>query len=153
MTMSDDQRIALVKHWFHDGISSNDLETATRVAHEVFCESYIDGDGPNAPQTRADFLDRVVAKVFEVFTDIDARIEFAICSGDVVASRLRFRAVQRAPYLGVAVTGTPIEFTETGFAFFDGDQVCRAMGDWDRHGLWQQLQTAERSHQEEASVS
>jgi len=142
MSLTDQDKVAVVRKWFHEGMSSNCLETASQVAREVFTEDFVDGDGPNAPASREEFLSRVVTNALRTFEDIDARIEFAMVHGDVIASRLRFSAIQRGAFLGFEPTGTRISFTETGFAFLRGAQIYRTMGDWDRHGVYLQLHRA-----------
>jgi predicted ester cyclase len=142
MPLSSDEQIARANRWFHDGISSNDFDTAAKVAYEVFTEDFVDGDSPGGPQTREEFLNRIVRSVFRVFTEIDARVEFSMAADNVVASRMRFKAIHSADYMGFAATNAPIEFTESGFAFFRGDQIAKTSGDYDRYGMFLQLQAA-----------
>lgn len=132
MTSIEELHKALIHRWFEEGVSSNDPETALRVADEVFTEDYVDGDSPGAPQNREEFKRMIVERVLPTFADIEITIEHILAEGDMAAAYVRFEGTHVGPFRGVPATGKRIVFHEATISFIEGGRVkaVRGKADW-----------------------
>ena len=138
--MSDTERHKeLVRMWFEEGVSSNDPETARRVADEVFTEDYQDGDAPGAPQSREQFKRMITERMFPVFKDVDARVECILAEGDFAAAYVRVEMTHTGEFYGLPGTGKRIVFHEATISYMDGDRIRYTRGKSDWLGVLQQL--------------
>jgi predicted ester cyclase len=129
----------LVRMWFEEGVSSNDPETARRVADEVFTEDFHDGDSPGAPQSREQFKRMITERMFPVFKDVDARVESILAEGDLAAAYVRIEMTHVGEFYGLAGTGKRLVFHEATISYMDGDRIRYTRGKSDWLGVLQQL--------------
>jgi predicted ester cyclase len=138
--MADPERHKeLIRMWFEEGVSSNDPETARRVADEVFAEDFQDGDVPTAPQSREQFKRMITERMFPVFKDVDAKVEHVLAEGDMAAAYVRISMTHEGEFYGIPGTGKRITFHEATISFMEGDKVKRTRGKSDWLGVLQQL--------------
>jgi predicted ester cyclase len=131
--VSDSERHKeLVRMWFEEGVSSNDPETARRVADEVFTEDFQDGDSPGATQNREQFKRMITERMFPVFKEVDARVEYVLAEGDFAAAYVRIEMTHAGEFYGLAGTGKRIVFHEATISFMEGDRIkfTRGRSDW-----------------------
>jgi predicted ester cyclase len=138
--MADPERHKeLIRLWFEEGVSSNDPETARRIADEVFAEDYQDGDVAGAPQNREQFKRMITDRMFPVFKDVEAKVEHVLAEGDVAAAYVRISMTHVGEFYGIPGTGKRVTFHEATISFMEGDRVVRTRGKSDWLGVLQQL--------------
>jgi len=138
--MSDPERHKeLIRKWFEEGVSSNDAETARRIADEVFAEDFQDGDVPTAPQNREEFKRMITERMLPVFKDIDAKVVHILAEGDWAAAYVRISMTHAGEFYGIPATGKRVTFHEASLSFMEGDKVAYTRGKSDWLGVLQQL--------------
>jgi predicted ester cyclase len=151
--MADPERHKeLIRKWFEEGVSSNDPETARRVADEVFAEDFQDGDGPGAAQSREQFKRMITERMFPVFKDVEARVEHVIAEGDWAAAYVRIEMTHVGEFYGLPGTGKRVSFTEATLSQMEGGQVRLVRGKSDWLGVLQQLGIAPTRPEKEARI-
>jgi predicted ester cyclase len=131
--MSDPERHKeLVRKWFEEGVSSNDPETARRIADEVFAEDFQDGDAPGAAQNREQFKRMITERMYPVFKDVEAKVEHILAEGDWAAAYVRIEMTHVGEFYGVPGTGKRVSFTEAALSKMEDGQVklVRGRSDW-----------------------
>ena len=138
--MADPERHKeLIRRWFEEGVSSNDPETARRIADEVFAEDYQDGDAAGAPQSREQFKRMITDRMFPVFKDVEAKVEHILAEGDMAAAYVRISMTHAGEFYGIPATGKRVTFHEASLSFMEGDRVKFVRGKSDWLGVLQQL--------------
>lgn len=151
--MADPERHKeLIRKWFEEGVSSNDPETARRVADEVFAEDFQDGDAPGAPQSREQFKRMITERMFPVFKDVEAKVEHILAEGDMAAAYVRISMTHAGEFYGIPGTGKRITFCEATISFMEGDRVKFSRGKSDWLGVLQQLGLAPARPEREARM-
>ena len=79
---------------------------------------------------------------FETIPDLHFNIELVVAEHPFVASRLRFDCRPKATFLGLAVNGRNVSFTENVFYEFRGGRIVRVWSVIDKAAIEAQL----RSH-------
>jgi predicted ester cyclase len=138
--MADEERHKeLVRKWFEEGVSSNDPETARRVADEVFAEEFQDGDAPGAPKSREQFKRMITERMFPVFKDVEAKVLHILAEGDMAAAYIRISMTHAGEFYGIPATGKRVTFHEASISFMEDGRVKRVRGKSDWLGVLQQL--------------
>ena len=151
--MSDPERHKeLVRLWFEQGVSSNDPETARRVADEVFAEDYQDGDTPGAPQNREQFKRMITERMFTAFSDVVAKVEHILAEGDMAAAYVRVEMTHTGTFYGLPATGKRIVFHEATISFMEGERVRKSRGKSDWLSVLQQLGLAPKRPEQERRI-
>lgn len=151
--MADPERHKeLIRKWFEEGVSSNDRETACRIADEVFAEDYQDGDVPGAPQNREQFKRMITDRMFPVFKDVEAKVEHVLAEGDLAAAYVRISMTHVGEFYGIPGTGKRVTFHEATISFMEGDRVKFVRGKSDWLGVLQQLGLAPKRPEREAKL-
>jgi len=151
--MADEERHKeLVRKWFEEGVSSNDPETARRVADEVFAEDFQDGDSPGAAQNRDQFKRMITDRMFPVFKDVEAKVEHILAEGDWAAAYVRIEMTHVGEFYGVPGTGKRIVFHEASLSYMEGDRIEFVRGKSDWLGVLQQLGIAPTRPEREARL-
>jgi predicted ester cyclase len=113
--------------WTHTG----DLDAA----EELFAA----GVAEAAKQQAADFR--------RGFPDVTSTIEDLIAEGDKVVARWRSRATHRGDYMGIAPSGTEVEFTGISFYRIEGNKIAESWSVEDQFGLMRQIGAVAESEQ------
>lgn len=129
----------LLTMWFEEGVSSNDVETACRIADHVFAEDFQDGDSPGAPQNREQFKRMITGRVFPVFEDIEATVKHILAEGEMAAAYIRISMTHVGEFYGLPGTGTRVMFHETTISFMEDNRIKRTRGGSDWLGVLRQL--------------
>src|SRR5215471_10049177 len=138
--MSDPERHKeLVRKWFEEGVSSNDPETARRIADEVFAEDFQDGDAPGAAQNREQFKRMITDRMYPVFKDVEAKVEHILAEGDWAAAYVRIEMTHVGEFYGVPGTGKRVSFTEAALSKMEDGKVKLVRGKSDWLSVLQQL--------------
>src|SRR5579859_4377777 len=138
--MADPERHKeLIRRWFEEGVSSNDPETARRVADEVFAENFQDGDAPGAAQSREQFKRMITERMFPVFEDVEAKVEHLLAEGDWAAAYVRISMTHAGEFYGLPATGKRLTFHEATISFMENGKVKFSRGKSDWLGVLQQL--------------
>ena len=96
-------------------------------ADELFAPDYVEA----AKQEAADFR--------RGFPDVVSTIEDLIAEGDKVVARWRSRATHRGNYMGLAPTGTEVQFTGISVYRIEGGKIAESWTVEDQYGLMRQI--------------
>ena len=151
--MADPERHKqLVRRWFEEGVSSNDPETACRIADEVFAEDYQDGDAAGAPQSREQFKRMITDRMFHAFDDVEAKVVHILAEGDMAAAYVSISMTHVGEFYGIPATGKRVTFHEATISFMEGDRVKMTRGKSDWLGVLQQLGLAPTRPEREVRI-
>ena len=107
-------------------------------------ELFVAGQAEAAKQEAADFR--------RGFPDVVSTIEDLIAEGDKVVARWRSRATHRGDYMGIAPTGTEVQFMGISVYRIEGGKIAESWTVEDELGLMQQIGAfPEPGQSEEAS--
>jgi steroid delta-isomerase-like uncharacterized protein len=87
-------------------------------------------------------IKRVIASLYRAFPDLVYEIDDAVAAGDKAAIRWRGRGTHRGEYLGVAPSGSSIEYFGITFLETRGDRIGRLWVSADLLGLLRSLSDA-----------
>lgn len=149
--MQTSQAKTLVRRWFIEAMNSGGESTARRVADDIFAVDFVDHDGlGQATRSRAEWLDSVVATVFDSFSDVEVTVEKLLAeqtaetvedgAGECLVSvRYIFRGTHTGIFRGIAPTGRRIRHTENEIYRIEGGRIVESWGEGDWLGTLGQL--------------
>lgn len=81
----------------------------------------------------------MLEKDFSEIPDLQFRIDLLLCDPPRVASRLQFDCTPKATFLGLAVNGRRVSFTENVFYEFRGEKIWQVWSVVDKAAIEAQL--------------
>ncbi len=142
--MSLEENKALVRRSIEDVLISGNVDACD----EIYAPDYVSiALWPNArkPESLRHLSDlhlvKAGATMFRAaFPDLSVTIEALIAEADTVISCTTTRGTHTGePYLGIAPTGLPVEFTGFSIDRIANGRIIESKGLWDRLGAFQQL--------------
>ena len=124
----DDNKRAIVRYF--STLDAGSEATMLALIDELVAENYVAHTAGSALQGR-DGLKAHLRGAYATFTDMRHTIEDNLAEGDTVVTRVRFRAVQRGEFLGVAPSGRQIECPIIYIHRFSAGRIQEAWLDWD----------------------
>ena len=135
--MSDENR-AVIHRWFEEVWNKgreeaiDELFAEDGIAHGLADEA---GQALHGPAGFKPFF----RKFRDAFPDLQVIVEDCISEGDRVAARCRVRAKHTGEGLGVAATGSPVEFTGMSIVRIRDGKIVEGWNNFDFMRLFQQI--------------
>jgi steroid delta-isomerase-like uncharacterized protein len=129
MTLADNKE--LVRRFYREAINERDVDAVDRLLSEDFTH---DGELRGRDGQR-----QAVRYFLDAFPDLRNEIELLLAEDDLVAAHQRWSGTHRGEFLGVAATGTAVEFTSTAVLRIRDGLIAEAWDEVDMLGVLQQL--------------
>jgi len=125
----EEQNKAQAKRYF-EGLDSGDVEKALAIVDEVFMPGCIThsagGDLQGIEQVK-----QYVKNVFLIWSDLHHPIEQIMATGDIVITRIIFKAKQTGEFMGIPATGKQVSVPVIYIYRFEDGKVKEGWLDWD----------------------
>ncbi len=131
--MSVEQNKALVRRWFAEMISTNNLGIAEELIDSRYVNHFITGQtGPEAEK-------QIMTLFFSAFPDLQGTVEDMFAEGDRVAVRLIWRGTNTGSFNGMPPTNKYVAFGTTNIFRVLNGKIAENWPQVDMMGLMQQL--------------
>lgn len=131
--MSAEQNKAVIRRWFAEMISTNDLGIANELVDPNYVNHFIPGlTGPEAER-------HIMTMFFSAFPDLVGTIEDLLAEGDRVAVRLIWRGTNSGSFNGMPPTNKHVAFGTTNIFRVNNGKIAENWPQVDMMGLMQQL--------------
>jgi predicted ester cyclase len=134
------QNVALTRRWFEEVWSRK----RTQTIHELLSPDCVTrgtgerGEGLCGPQGFVDFH----ARLIRAFPDLHIEVLDCFGAGDKVAARWFATMHHHGEGLGMAPTGAEVKFAGTSIAHFVDGKVVETWDNYDKFGMFQQIEAA-----------
>lgn len=127
--MSCEENKQRIERYFQ-AVDSGDTARVLALIDDLVAEDYVAHTAGATIQGR-DGLKDYARGVYATFADMQHIIEDNLADGDKVVTRVRFRAVQKGEFAGLAASGRPFECPVIYIHRLAGGRIQEAWLDWD----------------------
>jgi steroid delta-isomerase-like uncharacterized protein len=113
---------------FHDAISTGDVEFVSRTIDEVVEPDVLLSTPLPVATTGADGLKEAMAMLLQAFPDLQVSVEDMIEEDDKVAGRNVLTGTHEGEYMGIAPTGTSVQYNEIFIFRFVNGRIAETWG-------------------------
>ena len=134
--MSEEQNVAVYRHWFDEGCSQGNVD----LVDELYWPEYVTHSlPPDLPATR-DGLKLFITALRAGLPDLRVPVHDVVAEGDRVMGRLSLLGTHDGTLLGIPATGKHVDVGLMIIARFDDSGLwVEDWSAWDQLGLLQQL--------------
>jgi predicted ester cyclase len=127
--MSAEENKRLIRHYL-EVVDNGPLAKLLDLVYEVVAEDYV-AHMAGATLRGRDALKNHLRSAYATFGDMQHFIEDNLAEGDKVVTRVRFRAIHKGEFLGLAPSGRRIECPVIYVHRFGAGKIQEAWLDWD----------------------